>query len=176
VTELPAGAVLRTVRDDEWSVVAWLWQAFREDLSPVVDGLPYADGRYRASLLDRFPSPDGTGWLATAPHPNTGEDAPVAFALVDGLTGERRTIAGFWVAPPLRRSGLGAALAVEVLTRHPGPWEIGFQHDNAAAGAFWRRVADRVFGPAGWVETEEAVPDRPLVPPDHFIRTRTDAD
>ena len=171
MTELPGGAVLRAVRDDEWPVVAWLWQAFREDLSPVVDGLPYADGRYRAALLGRFPSPDAVGWFATRPHPNTGEEAPVAFALVDGIAGERRTIAGFWVAPPLRRSGLGAALAVAVLARHPGPWEIGFQHDNTTAGAFWRLVADRAFGPGVWAETEEAVPDRPLVPPDHFIRS-----
>jgi predicted acetyltransferase len=168
---LPGGARLRTVGDDEWPVVAWLWQAFRQDLSPIVHGLPYADGRYQARALEGFPSADGVGHLASAPHPNTGEDAPVAFALVDGLSGERRTIAAFWVAPPLRRSGLGSALALAVLARHPGPWEIGFQHENTAAGAFWRRAADAAFGPGGWVETEEAVPGRPLVPPDHFIRT-----
>ncbi len=171
VVELPGGATLRVVGDDEWPIVAWLWQAFREDLSPIVQGLPYADGRYRAAALERFPSADGIGYFAVAPHPNTGESAPVAFALVDGLTGEGRTVAAFWVAPPLRRSGLGAALAHAVLMRHPGLWQIGFQHDNPAAGAFWRRVADSAFGTGGWTETEEAVPDRPLVPPDHFIRT-----
>ena len=168
--ELPGGATLRVVSDDEWPVVAWLWQAFRQDLSPIVQGLPYADGRYQAAKLERFPSTDGVGYLAVAPHPNTGEDAPVAFALVDGLEAEQRTIAAFWVAPPLRRSGLGAALALAVVARHPGPWEIGFQHDNVGARGFWRRVADVAFGPGGWAETEEAVPGRPLVPPDHFIR------
>jgi predicted acetyltransferase len=168
---LPAGATLRPVRDDEWGVVAWLWQAFREDLSPVVRGLPYADGRFQAAGLAGFPSDDGVGYLATAPHPNTGEEAPVAFALVDGLQSERRTIAAFWVAPPLRRTGLGGALAEAVLARHPGPWEVAFQHGNTGAGAFWRRVADRAFGAGRWTETEQPVPDRPAVPPDHFIRT-----
>lgn len=173
MTDLPGGATLRVVGDAEWPVVAWLWQAFRQDLSPIVHGLPYADGRYQAARLAGFPSADGIGYLASAPHPNTGEDAPVAFALVDGLEGERRTVAAFWVAPPLRRSGLGAALALAIIARHRGPWEIGFQHENPAAGAFWRRVADAAFGPDGWAETEEPVPDRPLVPPDHFIRTTT---
>jgi GNAT superfamily N-acetyltransferase len=170
-TVLPGGATLRVVEDDGWTVIAWLWQAFRQDLSPIVQGLPYADGRYQAATLARFPSAEGIGYLATAPHPNTGGDAPVAFAIVDGLEGDRRTIAGFWVAPPLRRSGIGAALALAVLERHPAPWEIGFQHANSGAAAFWRRVADSAFGTGGWTETEEPVPDRPLVPPDHFIRT-----
>lgn len=168
---LPGGAVLRAVRDDQWPVVAWLWQAFRQDLSPIVQGLPYADGRYGATLLAAFPSPDGAGWIAWRPHPNTGEEAPVAFALVGGLTGERRSIAAFWTAPPVRRTGLGTALALAVLARHPGPWEIGFQHDNPQAGAFWRRVAGAAFGAEGWAETEEVVPGRPGVPPDHFLRS-----
>jgi predicted acetyltransferase len=169
---LPTGAVLRPVADDGWPVVAWLWQAFRQDLSPIVEGLPYADGRYGTAPLQRFPSPDGAGYVAWRPHPNTGEQAPIGFALVAGLAGERRSVAAFWTAPPLRRSGLGTAMALAVLERHPGPWEIGFQHDNGAAGAFWRRVADTAFGPGGWGETEESVPGRPGVPPDHFLRTR----
>ena len=168
---LPAGATLREVGDGDWPTVAWLWQAFREDMSPVVSGLPYADGRFQARSLAAFPSADGVGYLAMRPHPNTGEDAPVAFALVDGLSGDVRTIVGFWVAQPLRRTGLGTAFALAVLARHPGAWEIGFQDGNRSAVAFWRRVADAGFGPTGWVETEQPVPDRPRVPPDHFIRT-----
>src|SRR5919202_4323321 len=114
------------VADDEWGIVAWLWQAFRQDLAPIVEGLPYAYGRYQAAPLAAFPSPDGEGWLARRPHPRTGEDAPVGFALVDGLTGERRSVVGFWVAPVARRDGLGRSLALHVLAAHPGPWSIGF--------------------------------------------------
>jgi predicted acetyltransferase len=171
VTDLPDGMSVRRVADDQWEIVAWLWQAFRHDLAAVVQGLPYADGRYQARALHAFPSTDTAGYLVWRPHPNTGEDAPVAFALVDGLEAGPRTVVGFWVAPPLRRTGLGHRLAVEVLARHPGPWEIGFQHDNPSAGAFWRRVADRAFGAGRWAETTSPVPGRPGVPPDHFIRT-----
>ena len=163
--------VVRPVADDQWPVVAWLWQAFRHDLAPIVHGLPYADGRYQAAPLGGFPSPDGIGYLAWRPHPNTGEDAPVGFALVSGLVGDCRSVAGFWVAPVLRGEGVGRLLAREVLTRHAGPWSIGFQHDNVAAGAFWRRVADDVFGAQRWSEAVRPVPGRPGVPPDHFVET-----
>lgn len=166
----PAGAVsVRVVADDQWPIVGRLWQVFRHDLALIVHGLPYADGRYQARQLDGLPAPDVVGYLAWRAHPNTGEDAPIGFAVVDGLLGERRTMVGFWIAPVVRGEGVGRLLALDVLARHPGPWSIGFQHDNAAAGAFWRRVAEAVAGPGGWSEVERAVPGRPDAPPDHFV-------
>lgn len=163
-------ARVRVAEDGDWNIVAWLWQAFRQDLAPVVGAYPYRDGRYQAAPLRGFPSPDGQGYLAWCPHPNTGEDAPVAFALVSGLTDYRRSMAAFWVAPSLRGAGFGRQFALDVLGRHPGPWQIGFQHDNIAAGHFWRRVADSAFG-HDWVEVEETVPGKPTAPPDHFVRS-----
>lgn len=152
-------------------IVAWLWQVFRHDLATIVNGLPYADGRYQAAELKRFPSPDGAGYLAWRAHPNTGEDAPVGFAVIDGLTGDRRSVTGFWVAPAVRREGIGRRLAIEVLSRHEGPWSIAFQHDNSSAGRFWREIADTVFGPGRWSEEQRPVPGKPHVPPDHFIES-----
>jgi predicted acetyltransferase len=162
---------IRPVLDDQWEIIAWLWQLFRHDLAMIVNALPYADGRYQAAPLKAFPSPDGTGYLAWRAHPKTGEDAPVGFAVVDGITGDRRSVVAFWVAPVVRREGVGRSLATEVLSRHPGPWSIGFQHDNVDAGKFWRRVADAAFGPARWTETRRPVPGLPDVPPDHFIES-----
>ena len=161
---------VRPVADDQWPVVAWLWQDFRHDLAPVVHGFPYADGRYRHEWLDEYPSPDRCGYLAWAPHPNTGEDAPVGFALVRGLDTTTRTMQAFFVVPAARRSGLGRRFARDVVGRHRGPWEIPFQHDNAAATDFWRAVASAVWGDV-WTETTEPVPGKPDVPPDHWIRT-----
>lgn len=162
--------VVRPVAEDQWEIVAWLWQAFREDLADIVNGLPYADGRYRHARLADYPGPDRAGYLAWAPHPNTGEDAPVALALVRGLGSERHALAEFWVAPAARRTGVGRTFALDVLGRHPGAWEVAFQRDNARAARFWRGVARAAWG-EGWTETEEPVPGRPDVAPDHWIRT-----
>ena len=151
--------------------MGWLWQCFRHDLALTVSGLPYADGRYQARRLAAYPAPDRAGYLAWRPHPNTGEDAPIGFALVDGLGGERRSLDALWVAPVVRREGVGMRLALDVFARHRGPWSVAFQHDNDRAAAFWRRAADAAFGPGRWREDIRAVPGRPGVPPDHWIET-----
>ena len=159
------------VADDQWGIVAWLWQAYRQDLATVVNGLPYADGRYQCRQLSYFPSVDGAGYIAWRAHPNTGEAAPIGFAIIDGVQGPQRSVVAFWVAPAARRHGVGGTLAIDVLTRHPGPWTIAFQQDNAGAGDFWRRIADAAFGRDGWSEEQRPVPGRPDVPPDHWIET-----
>jgi predicted acetyltransferase len=169
------GVSVRAVAAEQWETVAWLWQLFRHDLAGIVQGLPYADGRYQTGPLARFPSADGVGYLAWRPHPKTGEDAPIGFALVDGLESDRRSVVGFWVAPVARRGGVGRFLAVDVLTRHDGPWSIGFQHDNLGAAVFWRAVADEVFGAGQWSEVERPVRGLPHVPADHFIESRSAA-
>ncbi len=157
------------VADDQWGIVAWLWQAYRQDLATVVSGLPYADGRYQCRQLGQYPSADGAGYIAWRPHPNTGEDAPIGFAIIDGLPGLRRSVVAFWVAPAARRNGAGRTLALDVLARHQGPWTIAFQHDNAGAGDFRRHIADAAFGRGKWSEDQRPVPGRPEAPPDHWI-------
>ena len=77
----------------------------------------------------------------------------------------------FWVAPVVRRTGLGRRLARDVIGRHPGAWDIAFQRDNDGAGRFWRLVADELFG--DWTEEQRAVPDKPHVPPDTWISGST---
>lgn len=162
--------VVRPVGGDEWDVVAWLWQDFRHDLAPVVHGFPYADGRYRHEWLDQYPAPDRLSYLAWAPHPHTGADAPLGFALVRGLDAPARLMQAFFVVPAARRAGTGRRVALDVIRRHSGPWEIPFQHDNLPAARFWRAVATARWG-AAWTESEEPVRGRPDVPPDHWIRS-----
>src|SRR5207342_3489840 len=63
--------------DDDWSVVAWLWQAFKHDLAPVVGAYPRADGRYNRTQLDTWSAaPDTAAYVAWE------GDAPVGFAIV----------------------------------------------------------------------------------------------
>jgi predicted acetyltransferase len=164
---------IRSVGDDEWELVAWLWQAYRSDMAPIVRGLPYADGRYSHGPLDTYPAADRTGYVAWQPHPNTGTDAPVGFALVSGLDGPRRHMDAFWTAPVARRGGVGMRLASYVVAQHPGPWTIAFQADNEAARGFWRRLATEQLGPEGeaWTEERRPVPGKPDVPPDHWIES-----
>ena len=162
---------VRPVSDDEWGVVSWLWQCFRHDLAMMVSGLPYADGRYQTGGLPEHSSAEIAGYLAWRPHPKTGEPAPIGFAVVDGLTADRRSLEAFWVAPVVRRDGLGRRLALDVIGRHPGPWSVAFQHENVQAGRFWRRVADEAFGRAAWREEEREVPGVPGAPPDHWIES-----
>lgn len=163
--------LVQPVGEDQWGIVAWLWQCFRHDLAMTVSGLPYSDGRYQARELGAFPTPDGIGYLAWRPHPKTGEDAPIGFALVDGLTAERRSLMALWVAPVVRREGVGQRLALDVIARHPRPWSVAFQHDNPGAGVFWRRVANAAFGSGSWREDTRDVPGHPSAPPDHWIET-----
>ena len=110
--------------------------------------------------------------MAWRAHPKTGEDAPIGFAVIKGLTGDRRSIEGFWVTPVVRREGVGTQFARQVLSRHEGPWTIAFQHDNTGAGIFWRTVANAVFGPGRWTEDERPVPGLPTAPPDHYIESK----
>jgi len=56
-----------------------------------------------------------------------------------------------------------------VVQRHPGGWRCR-SSTKLAAAAFWRRVAADLWGGA-WVETEEPVPGKPGIPPDHWIRS-----
>lgn len=168
----PALSIRPVQIEQEWDVLAWLWQCFRHDLALTVGALPYADGRYQAQDLPRAPSADRVAYLAWRAHPKTGGQASVGFAVVDGLTGRRRGLAALWIAPVVRREGLGQHLALDVLGRHHGPWSIAFQHDNPAAGRFWRTVADLAFGPGAWDEQERPVPHRPDVPPDHWLESR----
>ena len=167
----PRDPTFESVGPEEWPVLIWLWQAFREDLAETVQGFPYADGRYAAREIAGGPSPESSAVIAWRPHPKTGERAPIAFATVAVEPGEARMLSGFWVVPAARRDGVGRALARHVLTSHPGPWRIGFQHDNVGAGAFWRRIADDVFGVDGWRESRIPVP-RADAPDDHLIESR----
>ena len=169
-----------------------LWLLFRHDMSTVSGELPGPDGRFRDDRLhaalgeidrdtDHDPAgrrtdsapPAWRGYLATVADgtERTGErtgERPVAFALVRGLDAPTRVLSAFFVVRAARQHGIGRDVAAAVLRDVPGPWEIAFQDANAAAAAFWRRVATDVAGDR-WAIAHRPVPGRPEVPPDAWL-------
>lgn len=155
--------LLREMTDGDHPVLERLWQLYSHDMSEVRGTLPNAEGMYKPGRLPTyFDDPDHCGYVISY------RDAPAGFAFVGGLSGETRTIGDFFVVPAARRQRVGYEVARELLGRYPGRWEIGFQAGNSGAPEFWRRVVTDTVG-AAWREELRPVPDKPHIPPDHFI-------
>ena len=155
--------VVRPARIEDRPAVERLWLMFRHDLSEFRRLLPNPDGTFRSERVeDAFSSPD---W---APYLFVEGEHLVGFAFVRGLGGPVRVLNSFFVARGARRTGVGLRAVREVLTRHPGGWEIAFQYENPGAVAFWRRVAAEVAGDA-WTEEARPIPGRPELSPDVWI-------
>ena len=155
--------VVRTAAPADRAVVERLWLMFRHDLSGFGRLLPRPDGTFRGErVADAFSAPDWSPYLFVR-----GEH-PVGFAFVRALGAPVRVLNSFFVVRGARRTGIGLRAVHEVLTRHPGGWEVAFQYENPGAVAFWRRVAAEAAGDA-WTEEPRPVPDRPELPPDGWI-------
>lgn len=140
-----------------------LWLMFRHDMSGVWGQLPERDGTFPGDRLWRALSDaDWAAYLLTV------EDRPAGLAFVRNLTGPVRILNSFFVVRGVRRSGVGLRAVREVVSRHPGRWEVAFQDANAGAVGFWRRVAADIAGD-DWTEERRPVPDRPEAPPDVWI-------
>jgi len=136
---------------------------FRHDMSEFRRTLPNPDGSFRHErLVSAFTDP---GW---APYLLMLGDRPAGFAIVRGLDAPLRVLNSYFVVRGARRSGIGLRGVLDVVSRHPGKWEVAFQDDNKVAVSFWRRVAAEIAGEA-WEETRRPVPGLPQVPPDVWI-------
>jgi predicted acetyltransferase len=157
---------VRPATADDRPTVDRLWLMFQHDLSGVWGQLPDANGAFRSERVDSAFS--AAGWQ---PYLFERGERPVGFAFVRGLDGPVRVLNSFFVVRGARRSGTGLAAAREVVLRHPGPWEVAFQYDNAPAVRFWRRVATELAADA-WSEETRPIPDRPELTPDAWISFR----
>jgi predicted acetyltransferase len=144
-------------------VMERLWLLFRHDMSEFDGVLPDPGGTFRSDRL-RMAFTDAN-W---APYLIASDGHPVGLAFVRNLAGPTRVLNSFFVVRAARRSGIGLRAVREVVTRHPGPWEIAFQDANVGAVGFWRRVATEIVGDA-WTEERRPVPNRPELPPDVWI-------
>ena len=153
--------------DDDWAVVRHLWQLYSHDLSEFRGSTPDAGGSFRDGHLVSY-RPDDRDVAAYVARLG---DRPIGFALVRGLVGDTRVMGEFFVVRAARGAGHARAFAEHVVRRHPGPWEIAFQADNAKAARFWRRLGAEVLTAA--TEELRPVPDKPRIPPDVWLTGTT---
>jgi predicted acetyltransferase len=154
---------LSPITETDRPVLERLWQLYSHDMSEVRGTLPNAEGMFKAGRLPTYlDDPDACGYLITY------RDAPAGFAFVRTQPDATRIMGDFFVVRAARRRRVGYDVARELLRRHPGRWEIGFQGGNTGAPEFWRRLATDVVGER-WREELRSVPGKPHIPHDHFI-------
>ncbi|NNC11405.1 GNAT family N-acetyltransferase [Planctomonas sp. JC2975] len=136
-------------------------------MSAFTGSFPDADGRYRQERLDAALDPSEPGWIG---YLFRIDDAPAGFAVVRGLDAEERVINSFFLVNPARRGGHGTAAVEAITALDPGRWAVAFQDANTAAAVFWPRIAARLD--PDFVLEHHAVPDRPDVPADAWVRFR----
>ncbi|MEW1631526.1 GNAT family N-acetyltransferase [Streptomyces sp. NPDC089173] len=154
---------VRLATADDRLLMERLWLMFRHDMSEFSAAKPGPDGTFRTDRLEAaFTDADRVPYLLTA------DERPVGLAFVRGLGGPVRVLNSFFVVRGARGAGVGLRAVLDVLARHPGPWEVAFQDVNAPAVRFWRRVA-REVAPDAWTEEHRPVPGRPELAPDTWI-------
>jgi predicted acetyltransferase len=159
---------VRAVAPSDFAVLERLWLMFHHDLSEFRGRLPEPDGTFHNERLRA--AVDDPAW---ATYLFWKQDRPVGLAMVRALDQPVQVLSAFFTVRGLRRTGLGSHAVREVLVRHPGSWEIPFQHDNEPAVHFWRRTAIATAGER-WTEERRAVPARPDLPPDVWISFATE--
>ena len=186
----PAGLRVERLRAGDRDLLVRLYDAYLEDLTSF--GAAYrrrADGRweYRPAGgswgADHLPY-----WLADGDEHRVMifrlRGKAIGFAMI-GLRpavwmsrGTDACIAEFYVAPPLRRRGVGETAARRILARWTGRWEISQVPGNTAAIAFWRRTIGRfTAGRYEEIETGGGLAQRfTSVPPRGKARRRGPAD
>lgn len=160
---------LQRLAASDRDLVENLWQCYQHDLSEFRGTLPGPDGRYRNDRVATYlGSPD------RAVHLVEVDGAPAGFVMVREHDAGSRVLGEFFVVRAMRRHGVGRAAVTDILTRHPGRWELAFQEANQRAARFWTDIATRIAGDS-WSVTPRPVPDKPDVPPDLWLTFEVEA-
>jgi len=126
---------LAAVTDDHKAVLANLLQFYCYDFSESDGEELTLHGTFVYRYLDHYFTDDGReACLITADGQLAG------FTMTRRLDDGARSVAEFFVVRRHRRLGVGRAAAHQLLRRHPGPWQLSFQHANQAAARFWPGV------------------------------------
>jgi predicted acetyltransferase len=74
----------------------------------------------------------------------TAEGALAGFTMTRRLNDGAREVSEFFVVRRQRRHGIGQIAAHQTFRRHPGPWELAFDHANHPAARFWPQVTGTI--------------------------------
>ena len=156
------------VDESRWVVLERLWQLYKHDLSEFRDSHPTSEGLFVTRRGPETIMGDGRHEALLIFH---GERL-AGFPIIGGTGEETHDVSEFFILRSQRRQRVGARVAASLLERHRGEWEIAFQEANAAAAAFWRRVAqDAARGEVR--ESRRPVPERPHIAPDVWLSFST---
>jgi predicted acetyltransferase len=154
---------LSIATESDRAVLEQLWTMFRHDMSAHTGALPDERGRFRQERLDSALRDDT--WRAYILRLGA---APVGLCVIRDRETSETVISSFFLVNAARRLGHGRSAIREITRAKPGRWAVAFQQTNPAAAAFWSTVASEAD--AHWTRTREAVPGRPDLPADHWIR------
>lgn len=146
--EPPCVCVQQATGDDK-TVVAGLLQAYLHDMTPFTGDDPDQLTPYAYPYFDLYWSEQGMG-EGRIPYLIIADDEIAGFTFVNrhsrlGTTGTWN-IAEFYVQESRRREGVGKQAVRQLLTMHPGRWEIAVLRANTPARAFWIAVVDEITG------------------------------
>lgn len=126
---------LTPVAEQHKSVLANLIQLYRYDFSEIRGYDLTAHGTFVYRYLDHyFTEHTREACFITA------DDALAGFTTTRRLDGGIREVSEFFVVRRHRRHGIGQTAAHQMFRRHPGPWQLAFDHANHPAAQFWPRV------------------------------------
>jgi predicted acetyltransferase len=148
---------LAAVTEQHKPVLANLMQLYCYDFSEIRSFDLTAHGTFGYRYLDHYFVEDTREACFI-----TADAALAGFTMTRRLDNGTREVSEFFVVRRYRRYGVGQTAAQQMFRRHPGPWELAFDHANHPAAQFWLRVASSIAD--GPVQRTERYPPEVAYP------------
>jgi predicted acetyltransferase len=130
---------LTPVAEEHKSVLANLIQLYCYDFSEIHGYDLTAHGTFTYRYLDHYFTEDSReACLITA------DGALAGFTMTRRLDEDIRAVSEFFVVRHHRRHGVGQTAAHQMFRRHPGPWQLTFDHANHPAARFWPHITGTI--------------------------------
>jgi predicted acetyltransferase len=141
---------IRKARPSDFPALEQMLELYQYELSDIWPQTTDSEARYGYDLARHRQD--------TRSHAYVALEGPqyIGFALVAPAVVTRKDghwMEQFFVLKRFRGAGAGYELAKQVLSSHPGAWEVGQMPANHAAQAFWRKVIAKVTAGA-YVEVQ----------------------